>query len=319
MSTEALQLKVDELNQMSLTKMVEDIRVRSRFVSLYNKIHGDVSGELIYEKEKFNFLRKVSESVELNNCSRLSLYGAFLDLSVNGLSLDQGSKPLAYLMSRSVKTGMKDQQGRDIYEKRAYLEASPYGELVMRMRAGQVRHVDNPVILYEGDIFEPELLPGGQKTARYKPAIPRKSNKIIGAFICITRNDGTTDLQWMLEDDIKRLQGWSERNNSKWVEENGKKVKKDGPPNALYTSNKGQIDTGFLEAKMIKHGFDSYPKVRTGAFTELATAQLEPKPEEIDYGINEEGKAEPEMVFAAAPMDNQTEPAVTVKDEDEVF
>ena len=307
MSTEALQLKVDELNQMSLTKMVEDNRVQSRFVSLYNKIHGDVSGELIYEKEKFNFLRKVSESAELNNCSRLSLYGAFLDLSVNGLSLDQGSKPLAYLMSRSVKTGMKDQQGRDIYEKRAYLEASPYGELVMRMRAGQVRHVDNPVILYEGDIFEPELLPGGQKTARYKPAIPRKSNKIIGAFICITRNDGTTDLQWMLEDDIKRLQGYSARQN------------RNQTGNALYTSNEGQIDPGFLEAKMIRHAFDSYPKVRTGAFTELATAQLEPKPEEIDYGINEEGKAEPEMVFAAAPMDNQTEPAVTVKDDDEVF
>lgn len=97
----------------------------------------------------------------------------------------------------------------------------------------------------------------------------------------MVRNDGSEDYQWLLEGDIARLSKYSSDSRS-YYDKRGQKV--EGKANALYTSNCGQIDPGFLENKTIKHAFDSYPKVRTGKFTNL---QTEEDPNEIDYGIED--------------------------------
>ena len=150
----------------------------------------------------------------------------------------------------------------------------------MRQRAGQVRYVDNPVVCYEGDTFSPGLL-DGVKTVTYQAACPRKSNKVIGGFIRIVRADGTVDWHWMMEGDIKRLEAYSYKNNQRW---NPQTRQKEGKANALYTSNEGGIDPGFLESKLIKHAFDGYPKVRTGKFTVFETQE---EPQDIDYGLEQ--------------------------------
>lgn len=260
-------LVVSELEKMSAIAIVEDERVQSKFIQLFNHIHGTQSGELIYHKEKFNFLKQLQENPALQQCTKLSLYGAFLDAAVNGLSLETGNKPQSYLIPRPINVGTKNEPR---YEKRVSLTVSPYGELIMRMRAGQIKHADDPVIVYEGDIFEIEMNETGKKII-YKPVIPRKSNQIIAGFIRIIKPDDSIDFFWLLKDDIQRLKGYSEKQNK-------------GKANQLYTSNDGQIDTGFLAAKIIKHAFSSYPKVRTGEFTKLQTQEIEEK--SIDYGIN---------------------------------
>ena len=158
-----------------------------------------------------------------------------------------------------------------------------YGELTMRMRAGQIRYADNPVIVYEGDILSINL-DNGVKKITYSAAIPRKSSNVIGAFIRIVRTDGSEDYQWLLEGDIQRLAKFSAKNNSYYKD--GQRV--EGKANELYFSNGGGIDSGFLENKMIKHAFDAYPKVRTGKYTMMATEQE--KEEAIDYGIVDEDK-----------------------------
>ena len=113
--------------------------------------------------------------------------------------------------------------------------------------SGQVRYVDNPVVCYEGDTFSPGLV-DGVKTVTYQAACPRKSNKVIGGFIRIVRADGTVDWHWMMEGDIKRLEAYSYKNNQRW---NPQTRQKEGKANALYTSNEGGIDPGFLESKLI--------------------------------------------------------------------
>ena len=208
------------------------------------------------------------------------MYGCFLDIAVNGLSLDPTGRPHCYILPRNTKTGYKDQNGNDIYESRAYLSITGYGELVMRQRAGQVRYVDNPVVCYEGDTFSPGLI-NGKKTITYQAACPRKSNRVIGGFIRIVRADGTVDWSWMMEGDIKRLEAYSQKNNLRW---NPQTRQKEGKANSLYTSCEGGIDPGFLESKLIKHAFDGYPKVRTGKFTVFETQE---EPQEIDYGLDE--------------------------------
>lgn len=284
-----IQIKVEELNALPATKIVENEGVQSKFIQMYNAIWGSQMGEQIYHKEVFNFQKVLRENPSLAECSKMSLYGCFLDMAVNGLSLDNTSHPHCYLIPRNVKTGHKDERGYDIYEKRASVSVTGYGELTMRMRAGQIRYADNPVIVYEGDIFSINL-DNGVKKITYSAAIPRKSSHVIGAFIRIVRCDGSEDYQWLLEGDIDRLAKFSAKNNSYY--KNGQRV--EGKANDLYSSNNGSIDPGFLENKMIKHAFDAYPKVRTGQFTVMATDQEE---DVIDYGfVTEDGVNEPQPV-----------------------
>lgn len=261
-------------------EIASDAKVQKKFIELYNTVHGSEMGAALYAKERFNFEKLLQENPALQECTKLSLYGCFLDISVSGLSLDP-NKPLCYIIPRSCKSGLKDDKGKDIYEKRASLTITGPGELVLRKRAGQINYADNPVVIYEGDEFQPTLDEKGSKVIHYKPSVPRKSNKIIGSFIRIVRNDGSTDYQWLLENDIERLKGYSSKANSYWDAKQNKRVS--GDANALYTSLNGGIDSGFLENKMIKHAFDAYPKVRTGQFTQLES-HIEP---EINYGIEE--------------------------------
>ncbi len=273
----AIQVKLEDLNSLPATKIVENENVEKKFIQMYNSIWGSQMGEQVYHKEVFNFQKLLRESPAVAECSKMSLYGCFLDMAVNGLSLDNTSHPHCYLIPRNVKTGHKDESGRDVYEKRASVSVTGYGELMMRMRAGQIRYADNPVIVYEGDIFSISL-DNGVKKITYSAAIPRKSSKVIGAFIRIVRCDGSEDYQWLLEGDIQRLAKFSAKNNSYY--KNGQRV--EGKANDLYYSQDGGIDPGFLENKMIKHAFDAYPKVRTGQYTIM---QSQEEDTVIDYGI----------------------------------
>ena len=100
----------------------------------------------------------------------------------------------------------------------------------------------------------------GVKIVNYMSAFPRKSDRIVACFVKITRADGSIDYSVMTETDWKRLQGYSEKQNSYTDRRTGETVVKS---NALYNIN-GQIDTGFLIAKCIKHAFKTYPKINIG-------------------------------------------------------
>lgn len=280
----AIQVTIEELNAIPATKIPENEKVQSKFVQMYNAIWGTDKGEQMYHKELFNFQKLLRDNPDVASCTKMSLYGCFLDIAVNGLTLDQTGHPLCYILFRGCKTGYKDDKGKDIYERRAYVSVTGYGELTMRMRAGQIKYADNPVVVYEGDHFKVSLV-NGVKNVEYEAQCPRKSTKVIAAFIRIVRNDNSVDYQWLMEGDIERLKHYSEKANSKWDDQQHRKVL--GQANALYSSNGGGIDPGFLENKMIKHAFDAYPKVRTGQYTVMSADQEEE--DIIDYGIVEEG------------------------------
>ncbi len=269
-------------------EIVEIPAVKDKFIMMHNSIHGTDKGELIYHKESFNFKKQIAETPALRDCSPISLYGVFLDINVNGLSLEQGSKPDCYIVPRNHKTGQKDSQGKDIYEKRASLQVSPYGELKLRMRAGQIKYADNPVIVYDCDKFVIGLNDKGKQVVKdYERNSSRpKDAKIVACFVRIERHDGSFEMPFLDNDDIERLKGYSSRQNSKW--DNNLRKMVPGEANALYSSNNGQIDTGFLAAKTIKHAFSTYPKVPTGKFSQLEETFNHV---EIDYGIDPESYA----------------------------
>lgn len=299
-----------ELQTMKATDVIRNERVRNQFINVYNSIWKE-GGENVYEREAIYFNQQLRDKQALRECSGTSIFYAFIDLAVKGLTLSPGTQALCYLIPRSVKVGV-DQSGKDVWEKSCNLTISGYGELVLRVRAGQIRHADNPVIVYEGDHFEYGEQ-NGQKIVNYMSSFPRKSNHIIACFLKITRADGTIDYSVMTEQDWLRLKGYSDKQNTYYDRKSDQWVTKS---NELYGKKDSQIDTGFLMAKCVKHAFKTYPKLQIGRGTSLESETIDaPQPDFDPYaGVTGEQERQEES-FAPAP-DMSAGVTITSEDDD---
>jgi len=270
--------KIQETAPAQLANIPE---VGVKFKHIYTVMHGAKSGEQFYEAEKFHFMKKLQEDAKLQNCTKLSLYGCFMDVAVSGLSFDPSAKQV-YIVPFNVNVGTKQNPS---WESRAQLMISGYGELALRMKQGQIKYADNPVLVYDGDLFSMGTK-DGYSFVEHKSTFPRKSNVIIACYLRITRNDDSIDYKVISMEEIEKLRAFSKDPNSKaWT---------DGLP-------------GMVMAKCIKHAFKSYPKIRKGDFTELASSKVEeegPEIIKIDYGINPEENSAEEIQHVETIEDN---------------
>ncbi len=119
-----LQLTVEEINRLHPLEIVEHPVVRERFIQIYDTLWGN--GEAAYQRESiyFNKALRDNDNGKLQRATPFSIFTAFIDLAVCGLSLEPGTRALAYLMGRNVNTGTKDQPR---WEGRCVLTVSAYG------------------------------------------------------------------------------------------------------------------------------------------------------------------------------------------------
>jgi recombinational DNA repair protein RecT len=271
-----INLTVEQLNKMGAFGIAKSDIVRDKFINIYDTLWGAGTGEPAYERESIFFNKLLHDNPALQKSTPFSLFTAFIDLAVCGLSLEQGTRALCYLLNRNVNTGTREHAQ---WECRAVLTISAYGELVLRERAGQIRHADNPVLVYSNDEFSFTDTDGAKRVS-YTCHLPHTGQRIVACYLRITRADGSIDYSVMTEEDWIRLAQYSARQN------------KNGGANALYgVDQQGvvNIDSGFLMAKCIKHAFKTYPKVRIGRGTELQSQQVEEKEIEINndlYGVD---------------------------------
>lgn len=271
-----INLTVEQLNKMGAFGIAKSDIVRDKFINIYDTLWGAGTGEPAYERESIFFNKLLRDNPALQKSTPFSLFTAFIDLAVCGLSLEQGTRALCYLLNRNVNTGTREHAQ---WECRAVLTISAYGELVLRERAGQIRHADNPVLVYSNDEFSFTDTDGAKRVS-YTCHLPHTGQRIVACYLRITRADGSIDYSVMTEEDWARLARYSARQN------------KNGGANALYgVDQQGvvNIDSGFLMAKCIKHAFKTYPKVRIGRGTELQSQQVEEKEIEINndlYGVD---------------------------------
>lgn len=278
-------ITASQINNIKPMEIVSTDEIRQQWINLYKTIWPDLDAQVAYEREALFFNRILRDSEALRNCTPVSIYIAFIDLAVCGLSLEPGVRALAYLQPRKFKTGKKDEKGYDIYESRCCLVISGYGELVQRTRAGQILYADNPVVVYKGDSFSFSDN-NGVKSVNYTLNLEHDTKQPIACFMRLTRPDGSIDYGILLEEGWKRLEGYSakankyyDRDKKEWIER----------PNALYSAgDDGAIDAGFLIAKCIKHSFKTYPKVRVGRHT---TYESDQSPEDY-YGLDNEPSRE---------------------------
>lgn len=241
-------------------EQIPDI-AHDKFVQVYSQKFGEQNAEAFYEEQCGFFLNELTSGSYkdlLKEAKGTSIYFAFLFLAINNLSLEKGLSTTCYLECRSVKVGEKvdekTKRSTNIYERHAVISVTGYGEIVLRQRAGQIRSVDNPKVVYDCD----SLRYGerdGKSFLEYEKAIPRPAGaKIIACYVRIVKTDGTVDYFVLDTDEMVRLRQYSEKFN--W-----------GKANALYGKQQdcSEIDTGFLKSKTIKHAFKGYPKLSIGA------------------------------------------------------
>ena len=237
-----------DFNVADKTTLVDQQPIKDSFIDTLIRMHrySPEDSEATYEREARYFKRLISASDWLKESTGISLCSAFFEVAITGLSLQPGSKSDAYLEARSAEQMIENQKR---WVKVARLVVTAYGELNLRIKSGQIIRMNNPIVIYDGDKFQPCTNERGELKVDYLPAIPRKINKIIGVYVCIVLPHNGLDFKWLLDDDITRLANYSKT-----------KTQKEG--NALYTANDGQIDPGFLEAKCIKHAMRAYTKLK---------------------------------------------------------
>lgn len=285
----------------SPSQIIQSAEVADRFKRLYALTHPNINkaqSDAFYEAEKFHFLKLINENAKIAACTKMSLYGIFMDMAVNGLSFDPTFKH-AYIVPVNINVGTKN---APVWEARASLQISGFGELLLRKKQGQIKYADNPVLVYEGDEFQHGMR-DNVPSLNHVANIPAKSPTIIACYVRLVRTDGTSDVKVLTQADMDRFRKFSKDPNSKaWVDGEG----------------------GMWIAKCIKHAFKNYPKVRTGSFTELASNTVEEEaevinsemtvPDNIDYGTGEILSQQPaaevdDNSFATQPQ--QTQPPVT--------
>ena len=248
-----------------MSNFLEKIEVKDRFTSIFKGVHNIQSDERakdLFEVEKFHFMKLISENPKLGECTQNSTIGTFLDVVSNGLSFEKAQGHV-YVMGRNVKTGKKDSAGKDIYEQRMSYEIAKNGVMRMVKRAGSVKDIVDPVIVYKGDEIKVNTTESGMKHIIHSPAIPRTSNEILGAYCFVITPDNRRDGFWYSIENIDRLKTYSAKQN-KYYDKDKKALVEKGP-NELYSSgNDGQIDEGFFLTKVVKAALKNYSKQPLG-------------------------------------------------------
>lgn len=266
--------KVEDINTIP-HEQIPDL-AHDKFIKVYSQKFGEQNAEAFFEEQRGFFLNELTDGAYKNllkEAKGTSIYFAFLFLAINNLSLEKGLSTTCYLECRSNKVGEKYDENQKknigIYERHAVITVTGYGEILLRQRAGQIRSVDNPKVVYDCDTFRYGER-DGKSYIEYEKAIPRPQGaRIIACYVRIIKADGSVDYFVLDTDEMVRLKQYSGKSN--W-----------GKANALYGTQLdcSDIDTGFLKSKTVKHAFKGYPKLSIGAGGALeADKDLEPQPE----------------------------------------
>lgn len=284
---------------------------QAKFVKIFSAVNRvpEEKAEQHMQMEVF-FFKQILEEKKLTDVTPLSAAGVFLEIIGEGLSCSPGTKHV-YILKRSINVANKGQAPQ--WEQRLVYQISPSGKIFQAQKAGVIDDVTKAIIAYEGDEFWPEVDDNGNNKIHFKRG-PRTSKKIIGGFIFKVHKNGRREPFWMEESDIERLKGYSAKNNSKW--NNTTKTRDPGAANDLYSSGPdGQIDTGFLEAKLISHALKNTRKRGFPSIYKVEDDEV-PANESSEYGnfdirvdnLPAPGNQIPNDIAGETPMHNQPEP-----------
>jgi recombinational DNA repair protein RecT len=174
---QALQLTNAALSAPSTLKEVFEIEAfKSNCVANYEKTTGQKNGEMVYERERILFMRAIQDNQKLEQCSRFSIYSAFVELFVSGLTLNDG---LTYIIP---------------YKDTAQFQIGWKGRLEQMSQMPEVNYVPEPQVVLTNELpdFDYEL---GEtpRVVKHKPAKDRtisKDNRIEFVYLVLDTKFG---------------------------------------------------------------------------------------------------------------------------------
>lgn len=141
----------------TLMEMVQLPAIQNRWVKTYESVSGKQDGDQRFAAEMILFNQAAKK---LDKCDRFSVYAAFIELAISGLTLRDG---LTYIVG---------------YGKTAQFMVGWKGRLEQMMEIPKIIHVSEPQLVYSCDEFDFEK---GMKTVihSHRPAFPRPDDAII--------------------------------------------------------------------------------------------------------------------------------------------
>lgn len=243
-----------KIKAMTWADLLKDHEFINAYVRLYNLAHDsqlDLNGEEHFLRETGFLKQIILDNPFIAQATTLSFMATMMDLAYYGLSIQPTSKQQAYVLPR--KVSVKNADGTKSEEVRVQLALTAYGEIALRIRSEIIKYVDNPVMVYKGDFYEPKTISGTKQTVI--DHIPRfESEEIIHAFVKITRFDDSVDYGTISLDDMMRLKASSDNKTGKpWTGGAG-----GGPMKGMWVT------------KLLKHSFNTYPRIKLKDNTVLA-------------------------------------------------
>ena len=238
---------INDAKDMSIPDLLKNEGFKGWYALLYDQIHprARVNGTTHYEQQITFFRKFYAESEDIRQATATSVATLFIDLAYYAMTIEPMNKALAYVMPRSVNIGTKENKK---WEKRVLLQISPYGELALRLDSKVIRAIQGPFLVHQGDSIE-------TVNGMVHHIGRNQSTKITGGWIRIIRWDGVQDDRYFSMEQIMNY-----RSKSK------------DPGSFAWTGGiDGQPTRGMIEAKVIKHGFDTYPRLNLSATSELAS------------------------------------------------
>ena len=244
-----IELTTNYINNLSPLAVAADKTIGEHFVNKFMAVYRvpKEQATAFYEREKDNFMKRITDSEELKACTPMSIFLAFMHVGGLQLSFESGNQSEVYLIPGNRNIAGKNQPAQ--WLKECIAQPSPYGEKKIRIQNGQIKDVAKPIIVYKGDLYEEFTDENGNLRVKWQKGNRGEKPEIIGSFIRIEKPDGSFEIKTFDMIDVEKWRSSSEKKN------------KDKGANPLYTSNNGQIDKLFFEGKTLKHAFKSYPKV----------------------------------------------------------
>lgn len=246
---------------------------KNNFVQNYIKTTGQANGDMVFEREKILFMKTIRENPKLEACSRFSIYSAFIELAVSGLTLNEG---LAYIIP---------------YKEVAQFQIGWKGRLEQMSKFPEMKLIAEPQLVYESDEFDYEIKNGVPVIIKHKPF---KGERIAGdkiLYVYLTCDTVYGYKTWMMSraEVISIRDRYSEgykyymKHGGKWP--NGNPM---DPP--FWITDEGQA----FKKTLIKRVYSGLPKTaRLKALDTKIASNFDKEDgtvesETIDYGITQE-------------------------------
>ena len=91
---------VETIKSLKPNQIVRNELVRQQFINVYNAVWKE-GGEQVYEREANFFNKILRDNTNLAGSTSLSVFFAFIDLAVQGISIEPGPRAMAYLLPRN--------------------------------------------------------------------------------------------------------------------------------------------------------------------------------------------------------------------------